>query len=77
MSSPADELAAALRRRRALIADEESRSDQERHLAKLQAVSEEIDRLGQQLRQPVDPQLTHFLQRCSYDKALDFLESAR
>jgi hypothetical protein len=25
---------------------------------------------------PVDPQLAHFLSRCSYEKALEFLEQA-
>ncbi|MBA3962298.1 MAG: hypothetical protein H0X40_10390 [Chthoniobacterales bacterium] len=76
MSSPADELALALRRRRVLIVDENSRRDSEQHLAKLKAVSEEIERLGKQLPQPIDPQLAHFLTRCSYDKALEFLEGA-
>jgi hypothetical protein len=68
------ELAAALKERRALIADETSRRDPEQHLARLQAVSEKIGALQGQLPQPLDPQLAHFLARCSYDKALAFLE---
>lgn len=76
MASPAANLTAALRQRRVLIADENSRRDSEKHIAKLQAVSEKIVALAAQLPAPVDPQLAHFLARCSYDKALDFLESA-
>lgn len=75
MASPADELAAALRQRRSLIADESSRRQPEQHMAKLRAISEKITSLQEQLPSPVDPQLAHFLARCSYDKALDFLEA--
>ncbi|MBA3833005.1 MAG: hypothetical protein H0X34_14145 [Chthoniobacterales bacterium] len=75
MLSPEREFAAALRRRRSLIADEKSRRDPERHVAKLQAVSEKIVLLQERLPQPIDPQLAHFLARCSYDKALEFLEA--
>ncbi|MGI8889186.1 MAG: hypothetical protein ACR2G0_00165 [Chthoniobacterales bacterium] len=74
MTSPESELALALRERRAIIADETSRSDPSRHLEKLQAVSEKISALAKALPQPVDPQLAHYLARCSYDKALVALE---
>ena len=74
MLSPEGALAAALRQRCAIIADERSRRDPERHVAKLQAVSEEIVVLQERLPQPVDPRLAHFLASCSYDKALEFLE---
>jgi hypothetical protein len=57
-----------------LIGDETSRGEPDQHLARLQAVSEKINKLERQLPQPVDPQLAHFLKRCSYDKALAFLE---
>ncbi len=70
------DLVEALRERLALIHDEQSRRDQEKHLARLQAVSEKIDRLQADLPQPVDPRLAHYLQRKSYDKALEFLERA-
>jgi hypothetical protein len=73
-TSPAAQLAAALRERRSLIGDEVSRREQEQHLAKLQAISERIDTLAQRLPPPIDPQLAHFLARCSYDKALALLE---
>lgn len=68
------DLAQALRERIAIIHDEESRRDEAKHMARLRAVSEKIDRLQVILPQPVDPRLVHYLQRKSYDKALEFLE---
>ena len=68
------DLAAALRERLETIRDENSRRDPEAHTARLQAISEKIDNLAAALPRPVDPQLAHFLQRKSYDKALEFLE---
>ncbi|MGA7275034.1 MAG: hypothetical protein WBX14_09345 [Candidatus Udaeobacter sp.] len=65
----------ALRERLAIIQDEESRRDTDTHMARLRAVSEKIDQLRALLPQPVDPQLAHYLQRKSYDKALEFLEN--
>jgi hypothetical protein len=64
-----------LRERLAIIRDEESRRDQETHMARLSAVSEKIDKLAAAVPRPIDPQLAHYLQRRSYDKALEFLES--
>jgi hypothetical protein len=64
----------ALRERLAIIRDEQSRRDEEKHLARLRAVSEKIEKLQAALPRPVDPQLAHYLQRRSYDKALEFLE---
>ncbi len=74
MNSAESALAAALQERLALIADEASRQDQARHLARLQSVSEKIERLSAQLPQPIDPRLAHYLTRCSYEKALQLLE---
>jgi hypothetical protein len=68
------DLIEALRERLAIIHDEQSRRDPEKHLARLQAVSEKIDSLQADLPQPVDPRLAHYLQRKSYDKALEYLE---
>jgi len=68
------ELATALRERLTIIQDAESRRDPEKHLARLKEISEKIDHLAAALPKPVDPQLAHFLQRKSYDKALEFLE---
>jgi hypothetical protein len=66
----------ALRERLAVIGDEQSRGDAEKHIARLRAVSQKIDRLEAALPQPVDPRLAHYLQRRSYDKALELLEGA-
>ncbi len=70
------ELMDALRERLAVIGDEQSRRDEAAHIARLKVVSEKIDRLQAALPQPIDPQLAHFLQRRSYDKALEFLEES-
>lgn len=75
MNPPEAKLAAALRERLALIADEHSRRDPDRHLARLRSVSEKIETLEKQLLSPVDPQLAHFLARRSYNKALAALEA--
>jgi hypothetical protein len=74
MNSHETRLAAALRERLALIGDPNSRQDPAAHLAKLQAVSEKIASLEKELPPSADPQLRHFLARCSYEKALAFLE---
>jgi hypothetical protein len=70
-------LAAALRERLAIISDKPSRQDEEKHLARLRAISERIDNLQAALPQPIDPRLAHYLERKSYDKALDYIESRR
>jgi hypothetical protein len=75
MTAPLTELSAALRDRLAIIGDEESRRDPERHTERLRAVSERIERLEQALPPQIDPQLRHFLQRRSYTKALELLET--
>ena len=75
MNDVAAELAVALRERRAIIADEESRRAPEQHIERLKTISMRIDSLAARLPQPVDPQLAHFLKRASYDKALEFLDS--
>jgi hypothetical protein len=68
------DLAETLRERLAIIRDEESRRDEAKHMARLRAVSEKIDQLQAALPQPIDQRLAHYLQRRSYDKALEFLE---
>jgi DNA topoisomerase VI subunit B len=67
-------LAQALRERLGVIRDEQSRRDEAKHIARLRAVSEKIDRLQAMLPRHVDPRLAHYLERKSYDKALEFLE---
>jgi hypothetical protein len=68
------DLREALRERLAIIQDQESRRDEEAHIARLRVISEKIDKLQASLPRPIDPQLAHYLQRRSYDKALEFLE---
>jgi hypothetical protein len=68
------DLREALRERLAIIGDKEGRRDTGAHMARLQAISERIDELASALPRPIAPQLAHYLQRRSYDKALEFLE---
>jgi hypothetical protein len=75
MNSAILDLAVALRERLAIISDENSRRDPETHTARLREVSEKIEKLEAALPKPIDPQLAHFLQRKSYDKALELLEA--
>ena len=71
-------LADALKDRLALVADRAFyQRDPAAHMAELQTVSGRITALAAQLPPGGDPQLTHDLQRCSFDKALAFLEAAR
>ena len=68
-------LADALRERLAVIADRAAYAhDPQAHLQRLQGASERIVALAGQLPAPVDRQLAHYLERCSYDKALAWLE---
>ena len=68
-------LVAALRERLSVIADRASRErDPQAHLAQLRSASEKILALQAQLPSPVPPTLAHYLERCSYDKALQWLE---
>jgi hypothetical protein len=69
-----NDLVAALRERLAIIRDQNSRRDPEKHIERLRENSEKIDNIAAKLPKPVEPQLAHFLQRKSYDKALDLLE---
>ena len=77
MTSAYESLAEALRERITVIGDRALRErDPAGHLAKLKAASENILRLQMQLPSDVDPQLLHFLERCSYDKALARIENS-
>ena len=76
MDEQLQELASALRERLTVISDEESRRDPERHMARLQNVSERIEALEERLSANLDPQLRHYLQRRSYSKALEHLTTA-
>ena len=58
-----------------VIADREHyQHDPAGHLERLKAATASIDALREQLPAGHDPQLAHYLQRCSYDKALAFLD---
>ena len=71
-----NELARSLRRRREVVADRDwYNRDAAGHLEELKNVSEQIVHFGSVLPSPVHPQLRHFLERCSYDKALEFIET--
>lgn len=75
MESALANLADALRERLAVIRNQESRSDHAKHIDRLRAVSEKIDRLRESLPPSTDPRLKHYLDRKSYDKALEYLEA--
>jgi len=78
MSSPDfAPLAEALRERLAVIADHAHRDrDAAGHLQRLIDVSGRIDTLIAALSfSELDPQLRHYLEKRSYDKALDVLQS--
>ena len=76
MESALADLTQALRERLAIIHDEQSRRHPDVHLARLRTVSEKIEEVQAALPQPIDPRLAHYLQRRSYDKALEFLENS-
>lgn len=64
-------LAEALRARLSVIADTRLRDENPAlHLEKLRDVSTRILQIQSQLPDNASPQLAHFLERCSYDKAL-------
>lgn len=68
-------LAGLLRERLAVIADHAWRDrDAAGHLDRLRTVSEAIMAEHEALRPLLPPRLAHYLERCSYDKALAFLE---
>jgi hypothetical protein len=73
MTKAESELADALRERLKIISDEASRRDPDRHVKRLREISERIESFAAALPQPIPPRLAHFLNRRSYDKALEFL----
>ena len=75
MTKTETELADALRERLKIISDEEGRRDPEQHVKRLREISDRIETLAATLPQPIPPRLAHFLDRRSYDKALEFLEA--
>ena len=73
MTKEEHELAEALRERLKIISDETSRRNPGQHMARLREISERIETLAAVLPQPIPARLAHFLDRKSYDKALEFL----
>jgi hypothetical protein len=73
MTKAETELADALRERLKIISNEKSRRNPEQHVNRLREVSEHIETLVAALPQPISPRLAHFLNRRSYNKALEFL----
>lgn len=74
MRTTEEELAKTLRERLAIIADEKSRQSPDEHVHRLREISNRIEKLTAALPRPIAPSLAHYLERCSYDKALEFLE---
>ncbi len=70
------DLAALLRRRLDVIGDHDLRDrDPETHLDLLRQVSEDLVAWHDRHRGSLPPRLEHFLSGCSYQKALDYLDS--
>ena len=69
------QLAELLRERRAVIGDHAFRdADPAAHLEALKRVSEAIAAEHKALSATLPPMLAHCLERCSFDKALAFIE---
>jgi len=69
-------LTAALRERLAVIRNHALRdADPAAHLEALKTASERLAALTRALPPGTSPRLLHFLQQCSYEKALIFLEN--
>ncbi len=75
MSTPYIDLSNVLKKRLAIISDRAAyQNDPQGHLVRLQAVSEQIQILQGRLPLENHPQLKHYLERCSYDKALAYID---
>jgi hypothetical protein len=73
LESPLNELVELLQGRLDIIADTRlAKQDPAAHLNKLKSTSEAIFGLQQQLKGKIPPQLEHFLDHSSYNKALAF-----
>ena len=66
-------LRAVLHERLVIVADDQSRRDPDRHMQRLQEVSERLEAIEHRLPRDINPQLRHYLQRRSYSKALEYL----
>ncbi len=69
-------LAEALRERLDVISDRQLREQNPTaHLARLRQASERIEQLKKNLPLNADPMLTHYLDRMSLSKALEFVQN--
>lgn len=75
MNETLQELAGALRERLEIVGDEASRQNPDAHMLRLQQVSERIEAIERRLAPTLHPQLRHYLQRCSYTKALAYIDA--
>ena len=76
MNSTYAALAEALESRLALIADRDwVARDATGHLDALRAISEKLDLISAALPRPLSGELAHYLERRSYDKALDWIQT--
>lgn len=74
MSEALSQLAELLEKRLVVIADHELReNDPGEQLKQLQTVSEKIVERQGELAGELSPRLAHFLDNCSYDKALAWI----
>lgn len=70
------ELQTLLKQRLAIIADHALRdSDPSAHLEALKQASEQIESYAKTHHQEFDARLRHYISNCSYQKALDHLNS--
>ena len=75
--SELSELVGLLEERLSVIGDAELRErDPETQLARLQEASEAIVAFHEKHRAEIQPRLNHFLESCSYAKALDWASEA-
>ncbi len=73
-----DDLRAALKERLLVIGDKEAReSNPTAHLERLKTASQAISKLQAELPKDADARLRHYLDRCSYDKALEWIDAYR
>ncbi|MEM7384515.1 MAG: hypothetical protein AAF514_06170 [Verrucomicrobiota bacterium] len=71
-----EELAVLLRQYHEIVGDQELRTKRpEEQLARLQQIGAGVTEWRNRAGQAVPPRLNHFLDGCSYGKALDWLEN--
>ena len=76
MNSTYAALAEALESRLGLIADRAwVARDATGHLDALRAISDKLDLISAALPRPLPGELAHYLERRSYDKALDWIQT--